>query len=86
MDRAIGQRTCQLTSNFGGVHVQTEANWNSTGVIRPGIASVQFLMGSETEHQSIRAVQISEPIWFGVQIIRGLYAIGVLRENRVGLG
>jgi hypothetical protein len=32
------------------------------------------------------AVQISEQIWFGVKIIRGLYAIGGLRENRVGLG
>jgi hypothetical protein len=28
------------------------------------------------------AVQISEPIWFGV--IRGLYAVGGPRENRVG--
>ena len=35
---------------------------------------------------SARAVQISEQIWFGVRIIRGLYAIGGLRENRVGLG
>jgi len=34
----------------------------------------------------IRAVQISEQIWFGVQIIRGLCAHGGLRENRVGLG
>jgi hypothetical protein len=33
-----------------------------------------------------RDVQISEQIWFGVQIIRGLYAIGGLRENPVGLG
>jgi hypothetical protein len=41
--------------------------------IRPGLLSV-------------KAVQISEQIWFGVQIIRGLYAIGGLRENRVGLG
>ena len=32
------------------------------------------------------AVQISEQIWFGVQVVRGLYAIGGLRENRVGLG
>jgi hypothetical protein len=23
---------------------------------------------------------------FGVQVVRGLYAIGVLKENRVGLG
>jgi hypothetical protein len=28
------------------------------------------------------AVQISEPIWFGV--IHGLYAVGGLRENPVG--
>ena len=28
----------------------------------------------------------SEQVWFGVQIIGGLYAIGGLRENRVGLG
>jgi hypothetical protein len=34
----------------------------------------------------IRAVQISELTWFGVQIIRGLCAVGGLRENRVGLG
>jgi hypothetical protein len=33
-----------------------------------------------------RAVQITEQIWFGVQIIRGLNAIGNLGENRVGLG
>jgi hypothetical protein len=33
-----------------------------------------------------RAVQIREEIWFSVQIIRGLYAIGGLRENRVGFG
>ena len=28
----------------------------------------------------------SEQVWFGVQIIGGLYAIGGLRENRAGLG
>jgi hypothetical protein len=32
------------------------------------------------------AVQISERIWVGAQIIRGLNAIGGLRENRVALG
>ena len=34
----------------------------------------------------VRAVQISERISFGVQIICGLHAIGGLRENRVALG
>ena len=35
---------------------------------------------------SARAVQINEQISFGVQVVRGLYAIGGLRENRVDLG
>jgi hypothetical protein len=33
-----------------------------------------------------RAVQINEQIWFGVQVVSGLYAMRGLRENRVGLG
>ena len=36
--------------------------------------------------RSARAVQINEQISFGVQVVRGLYAITDLRENRVGLG
>ncbi len=35
---------------------------------------------------STRAVQINEQISFGVQVVRGSYAIGGLRENGVGLG
>jgi hypothetical protein len=31
-------------------------------------------------------VQIKEQVSFGVQVVRGLYAIGGLRENRVDLG
>jgi hypothetical protein len=35
---------------------------------------------------SARAAQINEHISFGVQVVRGLYAIGGLGENRAGLG
>ena len=46
----------------------------------------QVYPGLRPELLSARAVQINEQIWFGVQVVRGMNAMGGLRENRVGLG
>ena len=50
------------------------------------ISELEAPQGLHPGQFSARAFQINEQIWFGVQVVDGLYAIGGLRGNRVGLG
>jgi hypothetical protein len=50
------------------------------------LVDCSFIIFDQTDESALELSKLTSKSLFGVQVVLGLYAVGGLRENRVGLG